>query len=161
VEHSLQPEGPGSHAAATFGTLAMPTREHADANFFALVHHVLEATRKEDEPERRETRRRKFSCLQFIAPYTDGRLPSESDFERVVCLDLSPTGFSFLIKRLPECQHLVAALRGNSMIYVTAEVIRQQEFTHEDRHMWRIGCHFLSRISIPRLNANLFGKGPT
>ena len=55
----------------------MSYQKAADANFFALVHHVLEAGKQEQgsAAERRLVERKNFASLQYIAPYRDGQSP--------------------------------------------------------------------------------------
>ncbi len=126
----------------------MPYRESADANFFALVHHVLEASISADV-DRRDNRRRGFSCLQFIAPYVDGRMPTQSEFRRVLCRDLSPTGFSFVSNDPPDSEYLVVALGAAPFIFVSAQIVHHWPDEAEGKPVWIAGCRFIARINTP------------
>jgi hypothetical protein len=132
----------------------VPLRESADANFFALVHHVLDASLAADT-DRRDNRRRGFSCLQFVAPYIDGRMPTQSEFKRVLCRDLSPTGFSFVASDPPNTEYLVVALGAAPFIFVSAEIVHQWPDEAEGKPVWIVGCRFVSRIKTPE-----FGELP-
>ncbi len=123
-------------------------RETSDANFFALVHHVLESSLAADT-DRRDNRRRRFSCLQFVAPYADGRLPTQAEFRRVLCRDLSPTGFSFVASDRPDTEYLVVALGAAPFIFVSAQIMHQWPEQVKGKPMYVVGCRFVSRIKSP------------
>lgn len=127
----------------------MPKQVTADADFFALVHHVLEAHSREHEGNRRDSRRQPYPRLQYIAALGEVRLPVAEDFEQILCHDLSPTGFSFLAPQPPSSERLVVALGDAPYIYVTAAVVHQHrlELQGETRHL--VGCRFISRLSMP------------
>ena len=127
----------------------MPTQDTADADFFALVHHVLEAQNREPGVERRDNRRQPYSRLQYVASLGDGRLPIAEDFEQILCYDLSPTGFSFLAARPPNVEHLVVALGVTTYIYVTAAAVHQQLLEFDGQSQYLIGCRFISRLTMP------------
>lgn len=125
----------------------MPTQTVTDISFYALVHHVLEASREYDENvERRTGRRRQFSCLQWIAPYRDGRLPEAADFMRVQCLDLSSSGFSFVADETAEFEYLVVALGTPPSIFVSAEIVRRIVETIDGEQRLRLGCRFVTKL---------------
>ena len=131
----------------------MPAQETTDADFFALVHHVLEAQNREPGAERRDNRRQPYSRLQYIAPLGDGHLPIAADFEQILCYDLSPTGFSFLAAGPPHVEHLVVALGVATYTYLTAAVVHQQLLEVDGQSQYLIGCRFISRL-------NMRGGGP-
>lgn len=121
-------------------------RKTSDADFFALVHHVLESHPSAATGERRVTDRRDYACQQFIAPYVDGNLPKQSEFRLVRCLDLSPTGFSFLTPRVPTSEYLVVALGSAPYIFVSACVAHCTSQQVDNRRMFLVGCRFVARI---------------
>jgi hypothetical protein len=127
----------------------MPKHETADADFFALVHHVLEAQDRDPSTNRRDNRRRRYSRVQFIAPLGDVRLPVADDFEQILCYDLSPSGFSFLVTEPPSSERLVVALGEGTYIYVTAAVVHQQLLELQGQSRYLIGCRFISRLNTP------------
>jgi hypothetical protein len=100
----------------------MPDQAASDASFYAIVHHVL-AGKRQPEPvvERRGDERCEFTNLQFVAPYHDGQLPSEEDFQQVMCKDLSPRGLSYLIAQPPKTDMVVVALGAKSPIFLSPQ----------------------------------------
>jgi hypothetical protein len=127
----------------------MSTQETTDADFFALVHHVLEAQNREPGVDRRDNRRQPYSQLQYVAPLGDERLPKAEDFAEILCYDLSPTGFSFLAAEPPHFEHLVVALGVANYTYVTAAVVHQQLLGLDGPSPYLIGCRFISRLNMP------------
>lgn len=120
-------------------------RETSDADFFSLVHHVLESNRSA-AGDRRISDRRTYACQQYIAPYINGNLPKQSEFRLVRCLDLSPSGFSFLTPHVPTSEYLVVALGSAPYIFVSACVVHCTSQQYENRRMFLVGCRFVARI---------------
>lgn len=128
----------------------------ADIGFYALVHHVLEASREWDEHlERRTGARREFSCLQWVAPYRDGKLPEAAEFTRVQCIDLSEGGFSYLAHQLPEHEFVMVALGSNPFIFVTAEITRRWTLEMEGQRKLALGCRFVAKLEDAGYAPNL------
>jgi len=127
----------------------VPHQEFSDANFFALVHNVLESNRLAGVVDPRDNRRREFACLQCVAPYRDGRLPDQTEFERVLCRDLSPTGFSYLASAPPDCEYLVVALGPSPSIILSAQVVHHWPVQADGELRLVVGCRFISRIKFP------------
>ncbi len=68
-----------------------------DAGFFCAAWCTTCSTRItswESDPDERQ--RHRYSCLQLVAPYINGRLPAINEFKQVLCHDLSLSGFSYL-----------------------------------------------------------------
>jgi hypothetical protein len=131
----------------------------SDLSFYALVHHVLESSREYDEiAERRTGRRRTFSCLQWLAPYHDGKLPEVEEFSRVQCVDLSSSGFSFLADESAQFEYIVVGLGNPPTLFLSAEVVRRTIVPYEGQNRLRIGCRFVARLTNadyqPRLSAS-------
>ena len=123
----------------------MSYQETSDANFFALVHHVLEKHRDQSEDQRRHNRFA-FTALQFVAPYRDGRLPRREDFQRVLCHDISPAGFSYVSAKPVDCEFLIAALGAAPFLFLTAQVEHEQPLVVHGRGFRLVGCRFISRL---------------
>ena len=122
-------------------------QETSDANFFALVHHVLESRQLgADGGKRREARRHEFLCHQFVAPYVGGVLPQQTEFRRVLCHDLSPSGFSFIEASPPDCDLLIVALGSAPYIFVSAQVVHQEPIEVDGQNLFLMGCHFVARV---------------
>lgn len=122
-------------------------QETSDANFFALVHHVLESRPTAPDTGRaREHRRHEFLCRQFIAPYVGGVLPTQADFRRVLCHDLSPSGFSYIETTPPDCDFLIVALGSAPFIFVSAQLLRHEPIEVDGQTMYLMGCRFVARI---------------
>ena len=116
---------------------------NADANFFSLVHHVIQAAHGEDD--RRGNDRRTYCCQQWIAAYS-GELPKKAEFRQVQCHDLSPGGFSFLADTAPETDNLVVALGKHPHLFVIAQIVHWDWKMIDGREVAVVGCRFVSRI---------------
>ena len=125
----------------------MPYGEKSDANFFALVHHVLESTRSDAPRDQRICNRHPFTCDQYVAPFRDGRMPSSQDFDRVQFQDLSPSGFSFYSPHEFDCEYLVAALGVAPYLYVSAAIVHTWPELVKGQQLFFIGCRILSRLA--------------
>ena len=128
----------------------------ADISFYALVHHVLEASREDDAAaERRTGRRRSYSCLQWIAPYIDGKLPAADEFRRVQCVDLSSSGFSYLTDDSADYEYVVVALGSPATHFLSGEIVRRTAVPHEGKNCVRMGCRFVARLDEASYRPNL------
>jgi hypothetical protein len=130
----------------------LPTATGADANFYALVHELIEAEKafadgRRPAAEGRASGRRQFDCQQLLAPYDGARLPSQSEFRAVACQDLSPGGFSFLLPERAEFEAVVVALGQVPFKFFTAQVQNQSRVRHRGRMAYRVGCQFTGRIA--------------
>ena len=72
-----------------------------DAKFFTLVHELTQQSGPQLTSERRDRERQPFECYQYVAPFSDGRMPDPDEFNQCACHDLSTGGFSFLRQRCP------------------------------------------------------------
>ena len=127
----------------------MPSQESADVNFFALVHHVLEASRHDLDSERRVNNRRQYARWQYIAPYRSARLPAASDFVERWCQDLSPSGFSYVSPEPPDAEHLIVALGHAPHLFVSAAVMHHRR--REGCSDFLVGCQFVARVEAMRV----------
>lgn len=149
-----------------------------DADFFAMIHqHVTAAppfeTAAPEGEERRETRRRRWLGVQWVAYWDGGRFPADHEFQEVRCHDLSCGGFSFFVfQPLPGPQLVAAFGRKPDLIYLAAEQVHAvhvllfpsgrvlsvenpEEAVHR-RHpngeigqpLLLIGCRFLQRLDL-------------
>jgi hypothetical protein len=117
---------------------------------------VPEATPSDSEPidrrtgrDRRTSVRSEFRCKQWIAPMRDGRLPAAADFFEVECSDLSAGGFAFLLDRQPEFETLAVVLgKPPQEVVLAARIVRCTSQGSSGRIRMRIGCRFLSRLSL-------------
>src|SRR5215475_11941815 len=100
----------------------MSTQAVADAGFFSLVHEVLEAERQRADSDRRDGARQPFTCIQLIASYPEGRLPSAAEFRHVRCQDLSGGGLSYFDHHPPEHARLLVLLGTPPFTVLVAEV---------------------------------------
>jgi hypothetical protein len=124
----------------------LPSARATDANFFALVHHVLRSQKNETGQEQREQTRKRYSCLQYAAVYNDGVLPTRNEFFPILCSDLSPGGVSFLTNRVLSDQFLVLALGTRPLLFLSAEIVNQVAERIADHQVYRIGCRFVGRL---------------
>jgi hypothetical protein len=121
--------------------------EHTkDAKFYSLVHSVLESERRRDLDERRGGRRHAYRCLQLIAPAHEARMPDQSEFRQVQCVDLSSNGFAYLATEEPPSDRLIVVLGVEPFICLLADVVRREEVVHEGQRMHRVACRFSGRV---------------
>jgi hypothetical protein len=127
----------------------------ADAGFYELVHELIEAERlrsgdssspKSKKRNHRSSDRRPFECLQLLAPFCDGRLPSQAEFRPVLCRDLSSGGFSFLVEKRVDFEQVIVALGPVPFKFFTAAVVNQTSIRKHQRQMIRVGCRFSGRV---------------
>jgi hypothetical protein len=127
----------------------------ADAGFYQLVHELIEVERLRlgDSPKRetggknhRQSKRQAFECVQLLAPFRDGRLPSQAEFRSVLCRDLSSGGFSFLVENRPDFEQVIVALGPVPFKFFTAAVVNQTRTRTHQRPMIRVGCRFSGRV---------------
>jgi hypothetical protein len=124
----------------------LPSARATDANFFALVHHVLRSQKSEIEHEHREQTRQRYSCLQYAAVYHNGVLPSRNEFFPILCSDLSGGGVSFLTNQVLTDPFLVLALGVKPQMFLSAEIVNQSAERIADHQVYRIGCRFVGRL---------------
>ncbi len=116
-----------------------------DASFFSLAHHVLHAHRSAIADPNQADRHR-YTCLQCVAPFVDGRMPESSQFKQVRCHDLSLTGFSYLSDEPPGCEQVIVALGSGPFILVSARVVHHSPTFVEGTKSNIVGCQFVARI---------------
>ncbi len=124
------------------------TPQPIDADFFAMVHQVLEEDHKQQQQqiERRGDPRRSFECVQLVAPVQDGRMPGQSEFRHVKFQDLSSQGFSYHALRSPDHCRVVVALGAVPFTFLLARVVHVTTIQEEGRTQYLVGCQFDSRI---------------
>ncbi len=127
----------------------------ADAGFYELVYELLEAERARQaraappagrDENHRQSSRRSFKCVQLLAPFRDGRLPSQAEFRPVLCRDLSSGGFSFYSENRIDCRQVIVALGQVPFKFFTASVVNQTRTRTRQGPMFRVGCRFSGRI---------------
>jgi hypothetical protein len=123
----------------------MPTSA-VDRGFYELVSNLIEAEKAEQLHTRRGNRRRKYACIQLVAPYAQGQRPHQSAFRHVECRDLSACGFSYYATQPPESGQLIVALGPVPFVFLKAEVVRQSEVTQRGRGKFLLGCRFIERF---------------
>ncbi|MBN2473262.1 MAG: hypothetical protein JXB62_01540 [Pirellulales bacterium] len=98
------------------------TNQEIDANFFNLIHQLVDSP--QEDAERRKRTRRSYPAQQWIAVRRGPEIPNDSEFIEVSCYDLTRNGFSFFLPSQPDFNALVAALRTDEeVIYAGAEVV--------------------------------------
>ncbi len=99
-----------------------------------------------EEAELRRNQRKKYTCIQLVAPYEGRRMPAQADFQPQLCHDLSPTGFSFWQEKPLAVSHLIVALGEVPFLFFVAEIVHQDYEPHGEPGGWRIGCRFIRRV---------------
>jgi len=126
----------------------MATHNVQDTGFFAAVHQMLERKREESASDRRGTQsRHDFHCMQLIAPVIDGRMPDQSMFRRVQCLDLSQNGFAYLSPEPPTEESLIVALGSVPFTFLSAQVMHHRPIAQGSAIEYLVGCRFTGRLS--------------
>jgi hypothetical protein len=126
----------------------MPMQSASDAGFFSLVHDVLEAEKTRTPEDRRQGNRQAFHCVQLIAPYQPGHLPTATEFRHVQCQDISPGGMAYYDDEAPQPkQQLLVMLGVPPFTIVTAEVAHFKQVFLDNRPEYLIGCRFTGRLS--------------
>ena len=126
----------------------MPLYDTQDAGFFSAVHQMLERNRHDNDSERRGGDRHNYTCLQLIAPIVNGKLPDQSQFRRVQCLDLSQSGFSYLAAEPPTEEDLIVALGSVPFTFLSAQVLHHKPIQQGDNTEYLVGCRFTGRLSV-------------
>lgn len=97
--------------------------------------------------EKRSSPRREFYYYQRIAPIRGKRVPSDDEFVKVVCCDISAGGFSFLSKEPPTFKELVISLgTAPDDRKVVAKVVRVVDRDMDGEKMHQVGCQFIGRV---------------
>ncbi len=100
------------------------TNAQIDANFYQMIHQVVQSSADKAE-DRRGHKRQRYSEFQWIAPWDGFGFPAEFEFMEVPCYDLTRGGFSFLYTKRPEFKMLVAGFgQKPKLLFVGAEVLR-------------------------------------
>lgn len=98
--------------------------------------------------EKRSSPRREFRYFQRIAPVVDGHIPDNDEFTKVVCLDISAGGFSFLAEKPPEYDELVISLgTPPNDRKVIAKIVRVAKTNVDGQRSHQVGCQFVGRVS--------------
>jgi hypothetical protein len=98
------------------------------ANFYSLVHQLVETAPRKQAPQRRRQKRHAFSALCQIAPLQGSEMPGEDEFMAVRCRDLNQNGFSFLLPKQPTFTSLLAALgEPPAQIFMAADISQCHE----------------------------------
>jgi hypothetical protein len=118
-----------------------------EAALFKSIAELIHEQRTTSGRDRRENPRHPYPCIQLIAPFDGEHLPEQSDFQQVMCHDLSPHGFSFRSTHAPRMQQLIVALGKVPFKFLVAEVVRTTPVVTEQDGEFQIGCRFLSRIA--------------
>jgi hypothetical protein len=97
--------------------------------------------------DRRVSPRRPHRVFQWIAPCIDGRLPDQSMFYQVQCIDISRTGISFYTyEPLPSDDVIVAIGTTADAVYVRSRVANCVRLEDSEGVRYRVGCELLERM---------------
>jgi hypothetical protein len=99
------------------------------------------------EMGRRDSPRVAYAHLEWVAPWTDGRMPARDKFEEVCCRDISTSGFSYFSAVVPKSKKVVVALGSQSLLKgVVAEVIHVLPVENGGKKLYAIGCKYTNRV---------------
>jgi hypothetical protein len=102
--------------------------------------------------DRRASQRRPHRVFQWIAPCIEGRLPDQSMFYQVQCIDISRTGIAFYsYEPLPSEEVIIAIGTTADAVYVRSRVANSVRLEDSEGVRYRIGCEFIERLG-PRAN---------
>lgn len=118
-----------------------------DVALYTALHQAIAEVQQAAAPrERRRTVRRPFAHIQLLAPYDGAILPAQHEYSRVLCQDLSPSGFSYLAEKRPATRLLVTALGRTPFKFFVAEVVNHRLVERQGAPRYLVGCRFLKRI---------------
>lgn len=89
--------------------------------------------------------RRPYHVIQRMAPW-NGFLPEPSDYQEIVCNDLSTGGLSFFTKEMPATKDVVVTLGQDHGLLMQAEIVHYQRRQHADSFSYYVGCRFIKRL---------------
>lgn len=96
-----------------------------DANFYRLIHQMLETPRDDRGPGGRSAARRARSTAQRIARWDGARFPDASQFVPIQFRDLTRSGFSFLASSEPRFSTFVVEFGvPPHVLYLGAQIVR-------------------------------------
>jgi hypothetical protein len=96
-----------------------------DANFYRLIHQMLETPRDDNGPGRRPEMRHSHATAQRIARWDGSRFPDADQFVPIQFRDLTRSGFSFLAASEPRFSTLVVEFGiPPHVLYIAAQVMR-------------------------------------
>jgi hypothetical protein len=96
---------------------------------------------------RRDSPRVAYARLEWVAPWTDGRMPARDKFQEVCCRDISTSGFSYFSTVTPKSKNVVVALGSQSLLKgVVAEVIHVLPIKNDGKKVYAIGCKYTNRV---------------
>ncbi|MHB8902535.1 MAG: PAS domain S-box protein, partial [Thermoguttaceae bacterium] len=108
--------------------------------------------RKRAEPQasaadQRSSPRREYTYYQRIAPILGTSLPTDDEFRKVACCDISAGGLSYILDD-PPAYHEVLISLGTPPAdrKVIARVVRVVEKEVSGRIMYQVGCRFVGRV---------------
>jgi len=122
----------------------------ADADLYREISELLNEQRALLGSDRRTDDRRPYACLQLVAPYDGETLPSQDEFRRERCNDLSASGFSFVSARRPATSKIVVALGQVPFLFFVADIVRVHEVESDFGDEFFVGCHFVNRVARRR-----------
>ena len=97
--------------------------------------------------DRRVSPRRPHRVFQWIAPCIDGRLPEQSMFFQVQCIDISRTGVAFFAyEPLPSDEVIIAIGTTEDAVYVRSRVANCVPVADAEGIRYRVGCEFVERL---------------
>lgn len=99
--------------------------------------------------EKRAVPRRPYPCVQAVGPCYDNQLPRLDQFQDVRCRDISPRGFSFITREIPDFQELVVTFgKSPTRLFLRARVVHVSPFCHEGVDCLLVGCQYLGRVEL-------------
>lgn len=93
-------------------------------------------------------RRFAYSARQHVAPYVEDRLPHRSEFQPVVCHDLSVKGISFFAER-PLADLVVVSIGDlDNPKWILSRVCHARAVAGTGAPRYLVGCEFIRRIHL-------------
>jgi hypothetical protein len=99
------------------------------------------------DDDRRISPRRPHRVFQWIAPCINGKLPEQSMFYQVQCIDISRTGIAFFsYEPLPSDELIIAIGTTADAVYVRSRVANCVRVEDSEGVRYRVGCEFVERL---------------
>ena len=73
-------------------------------------------------------------------------MPTQADFRKVTCQDISSTGFSYFTSRKPATEQVIIALGAIPFIFYAADIMHANPVNHDGMVEYLVGCRLKNRI---------------
>jgi hypothetical protein len=127
--------------------ISMPVETAVVTHGVAAASDTRGGANEASPQDRRASPRRPHRVFQWIAPCLDGKLPDQSMFYQVQCIDISRTGVAFYTyEPLPSDEVIIAIGTTADAVYVRSRVANCVPVADAEGMRYRVGCEFIERL---------------